>query len=585
MYKYAAIEPPFHSRPRHPPPTHSTSESCTNSNSRNTMATSLALPDEGFAKLLAIQMEELATAGNHSDPDWLFAKTLMEIEVQQQLQVWQDHAFAQSMQRAAALDGQLIEEELQREKQLQEDRALAQQTQQRLDQGDEVVIAGPATKRQRTAPPMDPEVEATYNKFVADVSPVCWKDRGKGEGTSGDAEALQTMNMRRVVDCNVCQEPKDDFEVVKLACEHNHCLECLKANFRHSIQVGLHLPRCCDDIPIAHAAEVLNDTELSAFQGLLAMQTATRRIICSNAKCATTILPQWKKGDIALCLACNRQTCTLCHEAAHEGECPEDPDTQSFLEVAERMKYQRCYSCGYMCDLKQGCYHITCRCSAEFCYICGSKWKTCKCIHFEEQALRGQGPSTSRLFLNRRPENYSVQRDQLANEIRAQARQHEHNQRIQLQALKIFRAERAEERELAAAHQEIRRQEDKEKERYFREQEAIRRNNWVQRDRILRMRMVVSQRLTACVENRGSGSRSKGKQKATVENFDPLLDLIMEYMVLIESQPPKPKKRPAKTRVEKQKSQASNKECENRVPVGTLRLVGMLMKGRGSNKL
>jgi hypothetical protein len=46
------------------------------------------------------------------------------------------------------------------------------------------------------------------------------------------------------------------------------------------------------------------------------------------------------------------------------------------------------------------------------------------------------------------------------------------------------------------------------------------------------MRMVVSQRLTACVENRGFGSRSKGKQKATVENFDPILDSIMEYMVV-----------------------------------------------------
>jgi hypothetical protein len=325
------------------------------------MATSLALPDEGFAKLLAIQMEELAVAGNYSDPDWLFAKTLMETEIRQQLQVWQDHAFAQSMQRAAALDGQLIEEELARERQLQEDRVLAQQTQQRLDQGDDAVITGPATKRQRVAPPMDPEVAVVYNRFVADVSPVCWKDRGKGEGTSGDAEGRQTMNMRRIVDCNVCQEPKDDFEVVKLACEHHHCLECLQTNFRHSIQVGLHLPRCCDDIPIAHAADVLNETELSAFQGLLAMQRATRRIRCSNARCATTILPQWTKGDIALCLACNRQTCTICHEAAHEGECPSDADTQSFLEVAEKMKYQRCYACGQMCDLKQGCYHITCR--------------------------------------------------------------------------------------------------------------------------------------------------------------------------------------------------------------------------------
>lgn len=54
---------------------------------------------------------------------------------------------------------------------------------------------------------------------------------------------------------------------------------------------------------------------------------------------------------------------------------------------------------------------------------------------------------------------------------------------------------------------------------------------------------------------------------------------------LIESQPPKPKKKPAKTRVEKQKRPVSEKERDNRVPIGTLRLVGMLMKGRGTIKL
>jgi hypothetical protein len=45
-----------------------------------------------------------------------------------------------------------------------------------------------------------------------------------------------------------------------------------------------------------------------------------------------------------------------------------------------------------MVERNKGCSHMTCRCSAQFCYICRAQWKTCKCDALDERlaALRRQ---------------------------------------------------------------------------------------------------------------------------------------------------------------------------------------------------
>lgn len=34
-----------------------------------------------------------------------------------------------------------------------------------------------------------------------------------------------------------------------------------------------------------------------------------------------------------------------------------------------------------------GCYHMTCRCKTEFCYLCKATWKTCRCVQWDERRL------------------------------------------------------------------------------------------------------------------------------------------------------------------------------------------------------
>jgi len=68
-------------------------------------------------------------------------------------------------------------------------------------------------------------------------------------------------------------------------------------------------------------------------------------------------------------------------------ECPKDPATKRFVEVAKEEGWQRCFNCSAMVELKEGCNHMTCRCTAEFCMVCGNKWKTCNCPWFDYQAV------------------------------------------------------------------------------------------------------------------------------------------------------------------------------------------------------
>lgn len=82
------------------------------------------------------------------------------------------------------------------------------------------------------------------------------------------------------------------------------------------------------------------------------------------------------------------RVCVICNNKMHVArECPKDPATRIFVEAAKKEGWQRCFNCSAMVELKEGCNHMTCRCMAEFCMICGNKWKTCDCPWFNYEAV------------------------------------------------------------------------------------------------------------------------------------------------------------------------------------------------------
>ncbi|KAI9744586.1 MAG: hypothetical protein M1818_002115 [Claussenomyces sp. TS43310] len=49
------------------------------------------------------------------------------------------------------------------------------------------------------------------------------------------------------------------------------------------------------------------------------------------------------------------------------------------MQYAQSQGWKRCYSCHALVEHNQGCIHMTCKCRAQFCYICCAKWRTCSC--------------------------------------------------------------------------------------------------------------------------------------------------------------------------------------------------------------
>jgi hypothetical protein len=68
----------------------------------------------------------------------------------------------------------------------------------------------------------------------------------------------------------------------------------------------------------------------------------------------------------------------MCKGNAHPmgKDCPEDSELDTVLKMGEKSGWRRCYKCRTLVELAQGCTHMTCRCKAQFCYICGGVWDT-----------------------------------------------------------------------------------------------------------------------------------------------------------------------------------------------------------------
>lgn len=217
----------------------------------------------------------------------------------------------------------------------------------------------------------------------------------------------------RLVECLTCgSDDVPSTKTAKLSCGHRMCHECLKRVFTMSVTDPAHMPpKCCtsDHIPLKHV-EKLFDLKFKVLWNRKFQEYHTKnRIYCPNAKCGDWIKPSHfhtsQGRKFALCARCKTKVCVLCNNKMHRSrECPEDPEIARLVETAKEKGWQRCFNCQSMVELKEGCNHMTCRCMAEFCMICGSKWKSCDCPWFNY----GQLPDPDRLHEMRVPEPIQI---------------------------------------------------------------------------------------------------------------------------------------------------------------------------------
>lgn len=128
------------------------------------------------------------------------------------------------------------------------------------------------------------------------------------------------------------------------------------------------------------------------------------RIYCSQPECSLFIPPgDVPAGEGAARCASGHATCTICRGPQHEGldACPLDRELLRTNELAEEEGWQRCHGCRAFVEHREACQHMTCRCGAEFCYVCGARWRTCACTMEQLEALKERAGERRRERLDR----------------------------------------------------------------------------------------------------------------------------------------------------------------------------------------
>lgn len=209
---------------------------------------------------------------------------------------------------------------------------------------------------------------------------------------------------QKKITCLTCLS--DDIPIsksAKLACSHRMCHACLKRIFTLSVTDPQHMPpRCCTSkhIPLKHVDKLFDTKFKIKWNKKYQEYTTKNRIYCPTKGCGEWIKPDHIFLDTSggasggrkygKCSRCKTKVCCTCNGKWHSGkDCPKDEDTKRLVEIAKEKGWQRCYNCSAMVELKEGCNHMTCRCTAEFCMICGAKWKTCDCPWFNYNADDG----------------------------------------------------------------------------------------------------------------------------------------------------------------------------------------------------
>jgi len=107
------------------------------------------------------------------------------------------------------------------------------------------------------------------------------------------------------------------------------------------------------------------------------------RLYCSNYTCSTFLgsSEDFKFLSEIECPFCLVDTCPQCKELAHPEGCVVNASNKALQELAKSQKWQTCPSCHALVELTMGCNHLTCRCRAQFCYLCAAPWKTCGCVN------------------------------------------------------------------------------------------------------------------------------------------------------------------------------------------------------------
>ncbi|KAJ1331485.1 ariadne-1 [Microdochium nivale] len=196
-------------------------------------------------------------------------------------------------------------------------------------------------------------------------------------------------------ECVSCLDDFDIQEMIKAPC-HYYCEECFERLINTACENEQQWPpKCClNQIPEDTITRIIRGSLLEKWRnrGWEWGLPVTERIYCSEPVCSIWCRPQSINRDqsVAVCDEGHR-TCIYCRGADHGREtCPQDRELARTNELAEEEGWKRCYGCNAYVEHGEACQHMTCRCGAEFCYVCGARWRTCHCTMDQLAAVKSE---------------------------------------------------------------------------------------------------------------------------------------------------------------------------------------------------
>ncbi|KAK2036234.1 IBR finger domain-containing protein [Colletotrichum somersetense] len=355
--------------------------------------------DKSLSLVLQLQIEDLenikqGSKGKHRQDeiaDATLAVEMYESELRSLVLVASDRRMCRSIAKANRLDGSLISILGGQEKQAVQDRQVAV----RLSRGEQLDEDSSMGAAQESAPTDVDEELLNRLESIYVSTDGCEDILDQAESStwaSSRVQATEKLKMDKVIkrQCTSCLDIYFRADMAHCPCRHKYCQICLQTLFETSLtDESLFPPRCCGtSIPIDNYRQFLPSTLVAEFRAKEVELSTPNRTYCHIPTCSRFIPKESIKADVATCKRCGQRTCTMCKGAEHQNQdCVQDILTQNLLEVAAASGWQRCFSCRTIVELDHGCNHMTCRCGAQFCYVCGLQWKTCSCEQWNEERL------------------------------------------------------------------------------------------------------------------------------------------------------------------------------------------------------
>ncbi|KAH9911610.1 uncharacterized protein B0H18DRAFT_347537 [Fomitopsis serialis] len=309
------------------------------------------------------------------------------------LSLTQDMTFAQSLDDALRADHDILQEVLQEDEVARSDREYASALQEGRT---------PAT----TSASSFTQAAASYKPSLTNNTASLTVSLGKNSVdtrsssmttlTPATASSSRTQfqsvykaysDKRKKEMCVFCRENIGGHQI-QAPCGHFWDADCLADLFRASTtDESLFPPRCCQQPFVLKEVERHLMPELLASFNAISLEFRTAdRVYCHRPTCSAFIGPATESSSAQDCPKCLAQTCGHCKERAHSGS-PCITDDAPILALAEQNGWARCPGCKHIVELAMGCYHMTCRCGKQFCYICVETWKNCLCPQWDEPRL------------------------------------------------------------------------------------------------------------------------------------------------------------------------------------------------------